>query len=101
MFYMMKNLITCLVLIGAIILLLCATSCSKEPIQPTCFRYLEMVDHYDGQRNYQYTDTLWPNGRYNNVVCGADVDKMRLHVDAFEGCVQGWFVVRYKVEAGE
>ena len=73
-------------------------SCTKEYIEtPSCYRYLELSDKYDGEMVYVHTDTLWPNGRYNNVVCGADVDRLQSFVGKPEGCTGGWQMVRYEI----
>jgi hypothetical protein len=79
-----------ILLLGVIVMLF---SCSKngEYIQkPTCYRYLELSDKYNGELIYLRTDTLWPQGRYNNVACGDDTLKL-MKIFPLEGCDNGGF----------
>lgn len=68
-------------------------SCSKSDYieHPTCRRYIEVSDKFDGDMNYIRTDTLWPNGRIANEVCNADLDSMRAYVPNVEGCPTGGY----------
>jgi len=79
-----------LVLFGIIVMLF---SCSKngEYIQrPTCYRYLELSDKYNGELIYLRTDTIYPQGVYNNVACGDDTMKL-MQSFPLEGCENGGF----------
>ena len=81
-----------------LVLIVMLFSCSKngDYIQkPTCYRYLELSDKYDGELIYIRTDTIFPNGIYNNVVCNEDTLKLINFKGKMEGCGSGWQQIRY------
>lgn len=50
-------------------------SCTKstEYIQrPTCYRYIEIVKHWDGEMSPMKTDTIYPSGKYATILCNDD-----------------------------
>lgn len=75
-------------------------SCTKEYIEnPTCRRYLELSDKYDGEMHFLRTDTLWPNGRIANEVCDSDLLRLKNYVPFVEGCTTGGYQeFRYVIE---
>jgi hypothetical protein len=95
----MKNLIICVVL-GAILftVLLFSCGCTKQYSEnPTCRRYLELIDKFDGEMIYLRTDTLYPNGRISNYACDSELMKLINYQPKIEGCENGWQKVYYKI----
>jgi hypothetical protein len=81
-----------------ILLVLALASCTKEYIeQPTCYRYLELSDKYDGEMVYLKTDTLWPGGRQSTYACDDELKKIENYKPHAEGCEQGYQVIRYEI----
>lgn len=72
-------------------------SCTKYEVpRPTCFRYYELDSLYTGEWIYIRTDTIFPSGQYNSIVCGEDTMKLK-RIDT-TGCIaNGWEVTCYKL----
>lgn len=93
----MKNSFGCLafvlfILLGLVILIF--ASCTKEYDQhPTCYKYIQLIDRFTGERDYIGTDTTYPGGKFEQV-CNDDTIIFHLQPDTL-GCIGGYFSYRY------
>jgi len=94
----LKNIIIVILSLAAIITFFCLTSCTKQYSEnPTCRRYLELIDKFDGEMIYLRTDTLYPNGINSNYACDSELLKLINYVPRIEGCENGWQKVYCKI----
>jgi len=78
-------------------LLLIVISCSKngEYIQkPTCYRYMQITERWDGEMIPLKPDTSFPGGELSSVLCNNDT-LIAYRTFPKEGCAGGWQQIRY------
>ncbi len=93
-----RALIRALFMLAVLVYLLAITmtSCTKgDYIQkPTCFRYLELSDKWDGEMIYMRTDTIWANDPHSQIACNDDT-AIFYKTFPLTGCATGWQQFRY------
>ncbi len=92
--YTLKVVLLILGILGGLLLIL--SSCKKSDYvqKPTCFRYLELSDKWDGEMIYMRTDTIWPNNRLSQIACNDDT-AIFYKTFPLTGCAGGWQQFRY------